>query len=109
VGFVTRGVIHAIFPAEQKTERFRVREFVLEIGSDSKYPQLCKFQLTGDRCDLADGMNEGDEVQVDFQIQGRAWNSPQGDTRYFNSLNVWELERLKAAELPPPVASEVPF
>ena len=112
MGFVTRGVIHAIFATEQKTERFRVREFVVELGGASKYPQFCKFQLTGDRCEMIDGMNQGDEVNVDFQLQGREWQSPQGDTRYFNSLNVWEVERLKAAAPPPGPASEaadIPF
>ncbi len=46
-----QGKIHAAFPAAQVTERFRKREFVLELEGASRYPQYVQFQLTGDRCE----------------------------------------------------------
>ena len=40
-----------------------------------------------------DGFEVGDEVRVEFSLRGREWKSPQGELKYFNSLDVWALER----------------
>ena len=89
----TEGKIHATFEAQQVTERFRKREFVLELEGSSRYPQTVLFQLTGDRCGELDGFNVGEAVSVEFSLRGREWKSPKGEIRYFNSLEVWSLER----------------
>ena len=107
MGMQTSGRIHAVFDAKQITERFRKREFVVELADNPRYPQFVIFQLTGDRCENLDGFSVGDEVQVEFSLRGREWQSPQGETRYFNSLDVWTLERTAASagqgfEEPPP-------
>ena len=88
-----QGRIHTAFPAEQVTQRFKKREFVLELEAASRYPQLVIFQLTGDRCAALDDYAAGDTVAVEFSLRGREWKSPKGETRYFNSLEVWSIER----------------
>jgi single-stranded DNA-binding protein len=88
-----QGRIHTAFPAAQVTERFKKREFVLELEAASRYPQLVLFQLTGDRCAALDDFGAGDTVSVEFSLRGREWKSPKGETRYFNSLEVWSIER----------------
>ncbi len=88
-----QGRIHTAFPAEQGTERFKKREFVLELEAASRYPQLVIFQLTGDRCDSLDDFKVDDVVSVEFSLRGREWKSPKGDTRFFNSLEVWSIGR----------------
>ena len=78
--------------AEQKvSEKFKKREFVLTDNS-SQYPQHILFQLTQDRCSLMDAYNVGDEIKVTFNLRGREWQSPQGEIKYFNSLDVWRIE-----------------
>lgn len=89
-----QGKIHATFDAEQVTQRFRKREFVLELDGDSRYPQYVMFQLTGDRCEMLDGFKKGEDVRVEFSLRGREWTSPKGDVRYFNSLETWSLDRV---------------
>jgi hypothetical protein len=54
------------------------------------------FQLTGDRCGVLDDFRVGDQVRVTFNVRGREWKSPQGETKYFNSLDVWKLEAARA-------------
>ncbi len=88
-----QGRIHTAFPAEQVTERFKKREFVLELEAASRYPQLVIFQLTGDRCATLDDFKVDDVVSVEFSLRGREWKSPKGDTRFFNSLEVWSIGR----------------
>lgn len=89
-----QGKIHALFDAEQVTQRFRKREFVLELDGGSRYPQYVMFQFTGDRCESLDGFAQGDEVKVEFSLRGREWTSPKGEVRYFNSLETWSIDRV---------------
>ena len=119
MGMETSGRLHALFDTQQVTERFRKREFVVELGDNPRYPQYVLFQLTGDRCESLDGFEVGEEVRVEFSLRGREWKSPKGEIRYFNSLDVWTLERVGAApelpqrdvfdEPPPPTDDDVPF
>jgi hypothetical protein len=93
-----QGKIHTTFEAAQVTDRFRKREFVLELEGASRYPQYVMFQLTGDRCDALDGFASGDEVGVEFSLRGREWTSPKGEVRFFNSLEVWTIDRVGDAQ-----------
>jgi len=85
------GKLRAIFDTKQVSERFTKRELVVELA-DGKYPQTVLFQLTGDRCAILDQFQVGDEVRVEFNLRGREWKSPQGEVKYFNSLDVWRIE-----------------
>ena len=122
MGIEISGKIHAVFEAKQITERFRKREFVLELTDNPKYPQTVIFQLSGDRCEAIDGFEIGQEVRVDFSLRGREWKSPQGEIRFFNSLDVWTIEKTAGAgagrfgeeppfpeEPPPPSDNDIPF
>ena len=91
MGIETTGKLHTIYETKQVSERFTKREFVVEIADNPKYPQTVLFQLTGDRCNQLDGMNVGDQITIEFSLRGREWRSPQGDVKYFNSLDVWKV------------------
>jgi len=92
MGIEISGKLHVIGEAQQVTERFRKREFVLELSENSRFPQFVLFQLTGDRCERIDEFGVGDEVRVEFSLRGREWTSPRGEVKYFNSLDVWNIE-----------------
>ena len=120
MGMETTGRLHKLYDTQQVTERFRKREFVVELADNPRYPQYVLFQLTGDRCENLDGFNEGEVVRVEFSLRGREWKSPKGEMKYFNSLDVWTLERTGDAassgpadsgfdEPPPPGDDDVPF
>lgn len=85
MSFEVDGKLYRKFDTEQKTDSFRAREFVLEI--EGQYPQLIKFQLTQDRCDLIDAYDEGNQLKVHFDLRGREWND-----KYFTNLNAWRVE-----------------
>lgn len=95
MAFDTVGKLHIAYETKQVSERFSKREFVVEVA-DGKYPQFVLFQLTGDRCAQLDEHRVGDAVRVTFNLRGREWRSPQGETKYFNSLDVWKLEAARA-------------
>lgn len=98
MGMEISGKLHVINEAQQVTERFRKREFVLELSENSRFSQFVLFQLTGDRCERIDDFGVGDEVRVEFSLRGREWNSPRGEVKYFNSLDVWNIERASGAQ-----------
>jgi hypothetical protein len=95
-----QGKIHAIMEVQQVTDTFRKREFVIEYADNPMYPQYIQFQLIQDRVDLVGGFQVGDMVDVSFNIRGRQWNSPQGETKYFNSLDAWRINPVQPGAMP---------
>lgn len=77
----------------QVSEKFKTREFVLTDDA-AQYPQTISFQLTQDRCQLIEGAKVGDEITVHFLLKGREWKNPQGEIKYFNSLDVFRVEKI---------------
>ena len=96
MGIETTGKLHTIFETKQVSQRFTKREFVVELADHPKYPQTVLFQLSGDRCSMLDDMRVGDEVRIEFSLRGREWRSPNGEVKYFNSLDVWKIEPARA-------------
>ena len=98
MGMEVSGKLHVINEAQQVTERFRKREFVLKLSENARFHQFVVFQLTSDRCGRIDDFEVGDEVRVEFSLRGREWTSPRGEVKYFNSLDVWNIERAGGAK-----------
>ena len=93
--FKLSGSVKVVNPTVQVNERFSEREFVLT-DTSSMYPQDIQFQLTQDKCSLLDGVNVNDTIEVSFNIRGREWINPQGEAKYFNSLEAWRIDHLTA-------------
>lgn len=104
--YEAHGKIHEIFDTQQKTDNFKLREFVLDY-QDDQYPQQIKFQLTQDRCNLLDNFNIGDEVKVAFSLRGRSYTNKEGKTMYFTNLNAVKLEAAGDTQQDPD-ANQVP-
>ena len=75
------GKIYAIFDTQQIKESFRKRDFVVEYVENPSYPQYLKFEVVQNKTDMLDNFNEGDPVQVSFDLRGREWTSPQGEKK----------------------------
>jgi hypothetical protein len=89
--FNITGVLKVKNAEQQVSEKFKKREFVLTENS-SQYPQHVSFQLTQDKCSLLDNYKVGDTMKVFFNLRGREWTNPQGEVKYFNSLEAWKIE-----------------
>ncbi len=83
-------------------ESFRKREFILEYAENPQYPEFLKFELIQANCEQLDAFNEGDEVNVSFNLKGRKWTDPKGETKYFNSLQAWRIEKKEGTQEQPP-------
>ena len=84
------GRLIEIFDEQQVSEKFRKREFVLEV-QEGQYPEQIKFQLVQDKTSLIDPYKMGDEVKVTFNLRGRGFNK-NGQMLYFTNLEAWRIE-----------------
>jgi single-strand DNA-binding protein len=89
--FEAEGKLYKKMDIQQVTDTFKKREFVVEMV-DGAYTQLVKFQMVQNNCEKLDGFNEGDEVKVTFNLRGREWTSPQGEVKYFSTLDAWKID-----------------
>ena len=103
------GKIKHIGPDQQVSASFTKRELV--ITTDEQYPQHILTEFTQDKCDLLDPYKIGESVKVHINLRGREWVSPSGETRYFNSIQGWRIERLQVQgpAAPSPEASTQQF
>lgn len=94
--FKLTGTVKVLNDTVQVSEKFSKREFVITETS-SMYPQDISFQATQDKCSMLDAIQVNDQVEVSFNLRGREWTSPQGEVKYFNSLEAWRIEKVGQA------------
>ena len=76
MSFELTGKLVAKYDTVQRTETFKVREFVLEKSEDVNgriITNYIKFQCVQDRTAMPDRFNIGDEVKVQFNLKGSKW------------------------------------
>lgn len=82
---------------------FRKREMV--VTTEEQYPQHILIEFVQDKCDLLNTYQLGQQVVVSINLKGREWVNPQGETKYFNSVQGWRIENVQQDEtqsnLPP--------
>jgi Domain of unknown function (DUF3127) len=87
------------FDTVQRTETFKVREFVVEKSEEingKTITNYIKFQCVQDRTNIVDRVNAGDEIKVYFNIKGTKWEK-DGRTSYFSNLDAWRIEQILQA------------
>jgi hypothetical protein len=81
---------------------FRKREVV--ITTEEQYPQHILVEFVQEKCELLNAFQIGQNVKIGINLRGREWVNPQGETKYFNSIQGWRIEALGVAadsEIPP--------
>jgi hypothetical protein len=99
--FKLNGTLKVVMDTIQVSDKFSKREFVVTDAS-TMYPQHVSFQLTQDKCSMLDTLMEGQEVEVSFNLRGREWTSPQGEVKFFNSLEAFRVESNQPMSKPAP-------
>lgn len=73
---------------------FKKREVV--VTTEEQYPQHIMIEFVQDKTDLLNNFQEGQPVKIGVNLRGREWVNPQGETKYFNSIQGWRIENLAA-------------
>ena len=80
----------------QVSEKFKKREFVLELVEEingNTYTNFGKFQCVQNKCEIIDRFNTGDTVKVSFNIKGQPYvDKKDGQTKYLTNLDAWRVE-----------------
>ncbi|MFC5283584.1 DUF3127 domain-containing protein [Pedobacter alpinus] len=93
-----KGKVHFVSDVINVTDSFRKRELVIEFAENPQYPEFVKFEAIQDRVSLMDNVKVGEDVEVFFNLKGREWTNKQGEKQYFNTLQLWKVNALGAAE-----------
>ena len=78
------GKVHLIGEVQKIKDTLEKQEIVVHTVDD-KYPQFVKFETFNTT--ILDGLNEGDEVKVFFNIRGNEWKG-----KFYVSLGCWKVE-----------------
>ena len=80
------GKIKLISDLQSWDSGFTKREFV--VTTNEQYPQDVKLEFIKDKTSLLDGLGEGDEVEVSFNVRGNEYNG-----KYYVNLQAWKLNK----------------
>jgi len=85
-----KGKVQQITEIEEKGT-FRVRKLILE--TIEKYPQVVALDFTNNNVGLLDDSicKTGNNVEVFYNVRGRAWENKEGKTLWFTSLQGWKV------------------
>lgn len=93
-----KGKIKFIGSTQQVSEKFSKREIV--VSTDEQYPQHISIEFNQDKCAILDKYSVGDDVEVGINLKGREWTNPQGETKYFNSIQGWNIKKEATNDIP---------
>lgn len=79
---------------------FRKTELV--VLTEDQYPQPILVEFVQGKCDLVKNLKVGQEVSISYNLRGREWVSPQGETKYFNTIQGWRIEAGPVPNQAPP-------
>jgi hypothetical protein len=87
-----KGNIVKIGDVQDISPKFRKRELVIK--TTEQYPQTILTEFVQDKCGLLDAhfCNQGAFVEVSINLKGREWTNPQGESKYFNSIQGWRVQ-----------------
>jgi len=86
------GTIKVIGETVEVSASYKRRELV--ISTEEQYPQSIAIEFPQDKVSLLDFYEVGQSVKVHINLGGREWVNPAGETKYFNSVKGWKIEKV---------------
>lgn len=77
---------------------WKKQDFVIE--TSEQFPKNVCFTLFNDKASMLSGFNQGDEVEVSFDVESREFNG-----KYYHNLNAWKISKVSQSSgeyIPPP-------
>lgn len=87
-----QGRIYHIGKTEQVTDNFSKREFILQTEATTQWSQFIRMECQNKKIELLDKVKEGDNVSVDFNLQGRLDRNKKNVA--YNTLSAWKIEKV---------------
>lgn len=93
MAYELKGTIKRIYDTQTFPSGFTKREFV--ITTSENYPQEIKLEFVKEKVSLLDKYQEGDSVEVGFDVRGNEYND-----KYYVNLAAWKIKSLDADAKP---------
>jgi len=100
------GKVKFIGQTQDVSASFKKREIV--VTTEEQYPQHIMIEFNQAKCDDLNGYVVGQDVKVSINLRGREWVNPQGETKYFNSIQGWRIEKNGDASVQEPGQAQPP-
>jgi len=94
MSYEVTGKLVAVYDTMQRTETFKVREFVIEKSDEINgrlVSNFIKMQCVQDKTEMPSKFSVGEEVKVHFNLKGNK-SERDGKTNYFTNLDAWRME-----------------
>ena len=95
---------------EYGSNGFKKREVV--VTTEDQYPQHILVEFVQDKCEILNSFQIGNNVKIGINLRGREWTNPEGQVKYFNSIQGWRIDLIddetsqEFPPMPPPMPSE---
>ena len=89
------GKIRVVNPTKEISATFKKREIILT--TEENYPQHISIDFVQDKCSILDSYKVGENVKVSINIRGKESINKDGETRYFNQIQGWKIEKTDSA------------
>ena len=95
---------------EYGSNGFKKRELV--ITTEEQYPQNILVEFIQDKCEILNSFQIGNNVKIGINLRGREWTNPEGQVKYFNSIQGWRIDLINEGmkeeipPMPPPISAE---
>ena len=95
---------------EYGSNGFKKRELV--VTTEEQYPQHILVEFIQDKCEILNSFQIGNNVKIGINLKGREWTNPEGQIKYFNSVQGWRIDIIddeisqELPPIPPPISSE---
>lgn len=86
-----KGKVKVVNQTQEVSASFKKRELV--VTTEEQYPQHILIEFAQDKCSLLDNIQINEDVIVHINLRGREWVNPQGETKYFNQIQGWKIDK----------------
>lgn len=95
------GVIFSIGETEHPSEKFSVRDFILDTSTEHQGKPIIEYigcQVTNKNCEALDKFNVGDEIKIQASVGNyQILKDKSGKDKVFNNVTPWKIELIKSA------------
>lgn len=85
----------AVATRTTNNKNYTSRVFYLETSSNPQFPNNPAFVLKDERCNLVNDIKPGEQIEVNFGINGRFYQNSQGETKHFNECVAYSIAKVK--------------
>lgn len=84
-------IVHIAPTTEVGASKFKVRK--LWVRTNEQYPQTVEFQFQGERTTLLDVYKVNDNIELEFNVNGKEITNSKGEEAVINTLVAWKITK----------------